>query len=397
MTPPPPPAADDAATPVCAQGVPPGERGEDAPPAGGHGTDGHGADGHGEDGHGEDGARQCPTSGRGEGRRPAVSVVIPVFDGAAFVAEAVASALAQGPPGEVEVIAVDDGSRDGSAARLAAFGTRIVFEAGPHRGACAARNRGLALARAPLVAFLDADDTLLPGALAAQRQAAARLGPRRIVFGDHVPVDAGGAPTPRPARYAGLRPGAVPLAFMLEAGPMTTSPLYPAAALAAVGGFDPAVRRGQEYNLNLRLVLAGWRFVYAPHPIYARRAHPGPRISTARHVHFAGTAANLRWLQAALERACPEAIDDAALRVLARMGWHAGVGTLHRGEAPHECFAFAAAFGRRDDREPLPALIRTLVAALGPRRAADMLVAAQRLRGAMPAPLRRRASALFWR
>ena len=328
---------------------------------------------------------------------PAVSVVIPCYDNAAFVAEAVESALAQGPPGEVEVIAIDDGSRDGSAARLAAFGARIVFRGGPNRGACAARNRALALARGRHVAFLDADDYLLPGALAAQRAAAADLGPRDIVFGDHVPVDVHGVPAPRPARYEGLAPGPAPLAFMLEAGPMTTSALYPAAAVRAVGGFDPAVRRGQEYNLNLRLVLAGWRFVYAPGAVYARRDHGGPRISTSRNVHFSGRVANLVWLAAALERACPEALDEPARRELARMGWHAGVGALHRGEAPHAAFAFAASFGRRDDRGPLPPPIRALVAALGPRRAADMLLVSQRLRAALPPSIGRRASTLFWR
>jgi glycosyltransferase involved in cell wall biosynthesis len=96
-----------------------------------------------------------------------VSVVIANHNYARFVGEAIDSALAQTHP-DVEVIAVDDGSVDGSAAvlrRYEARGVRIVLQ--PNRGQAGALNAGVGLATGELIIFLDADDRLLPGAAAA--------------------------------------------------------------------------------------------------------------------------------------------------------------------------------------------------------------------------------------
>ena len=97
-----------------------------------------------------------------------VSVVIPTYNRAHLVARAVASALANVSPGD-EVIVVDDGSTDDTAAELAAFGDRIRAIQGRHAGAGAARNTGIASARGDLVAFLDSDDEWMPNKLALQR------------------------------------------------------------------------------------------------------------------------------------------------------------------------------------------------------------------------------------
>ncbi|NJL43625.1 MAG: glycosyltransferase family 2 protein, partial [Pseudanabaena sp. SU_2_4] len=82
-----------------------------------------------------------------------------------FVGEAIESALAQTHP-NVEVIVIDDGSTDDSLSVIKSFGDRIRWETGPNRGGCAARNRGIELARGALVQFLDADDLLYPLKLA---------------------------------------------------------------------------------------------------------------------------------------------------------------------------------------------------------------------------------------
>ena len=62
----------------------------------------------------------------------------------------------------VEVVVIDDGSTDNSLDVIKSFGDRIIWENGPNRGACVARNRGLALAGGEYVQFLDADDILFP-------------------------------------------------------------------------------------------------------------------------------------------------------------------------------------------------------------------------------------------
>ncbi len=88
---------------------------------------------------------------------PLVSVVIPVHNGAAYLAEAVASIRAQGYPA-LEIVVVDDGSTDDTAHLAGRLGEDIRYVWQPQRGPAAARNHGLRLARGELVAYLDADD-----------------------------------------------------------------------------------------------------------------------------------------------------------------------------------------------------------------------------------------------
>jgi glycosyltransferase involved in cell wall biosynthesis len=108
---------------------------------------------------------------RAEGTTPpAVSVVMPVRDAEATIDEALASVLGQ-TLRDLEVVVVDDGSTDRTPALLdtwAARDDRVRPSRGPARGIVAALNDGLAAARAPLVARMDADDVALPGRLEAQ-------------------------------------------------------------------------------------------------------------------------------------------------------------------------------------------------------------------------------------
>jgi glycosyltransferase involved in cell wall biosynthesis len=101
---------------------------------------------------------------------PIVSVVMPVYQAAEFLAEAIESILAQTHP-DLELIAVDDGSTDGSAEileRYAKRDPRLTVHRRRHEGVIRARNAGLSLARAPFVACMDADDVSLPDRLALQ-------------------------------------------------------------------------------------------------------------------------------------------------------------------------------------------------------------------------------------
>jgi glycosyltransferase involved in cell wall biosynthesis len=99
-----------------------------------------------------------------------VTVVIPVYNGAATVAAAITSALEQrfSPDApEIEVVVVNDGSTDAIEAALTAFGTRIKIVSQENRGLAAARNAGAAAVSASeYLAFLDADDRWLPDKLA---------------------------------------------------------------------------------------------------------------------------------------------------------------------------------------------------------------------------------------
>jgi glycosyltransferase involved in cell wall biosynthesis len=100
-----------------------------------------------------------------------VSVIIPAYNAAAFVGEAVNSALAQSHP-DVEVIVVDDSSTDGTPEILARYGDRIRVHRQPNGGVSSARNTGAALAGGDWVSFLDADDVWAPRKIEAQLTAA---------------------------------------------------------------------------------------------------------------------------------------------------------------------------------------------------------------------------------
>lgn len=96
----------------------------------------------------------------------AASIIIPTFNHGAFVAEAIRSALAQTV--ECEVIVVDDGSTDDTAAVLASFGRRIRRLTTPHVGPGLARNAGIDAAVGEFIMFLDADDVIAPQKVATQ-------------------------------------------------------------------------------------------------------------------------------------------------------------------------------------------------------------------------------------
>jgi glycosyltransferase involved in cell wall biosynthesis len=114
---------------------------------------------------------------------PQISVAIPLFNKAAYVAESVKSALSQSFA-DFEIIVVDDGSTDGGIETLGQFSDqrlRIIRQ--DNAGPAAARNRAIAQARAPFVAFLDADDVWLPDHLLHLSELQKRF-PQAMLFGN---------------------------------------------------------------------------------------------------------------------------------------------------------------------------------------------------------------------
>jgi glycosyltransferase involved in cell wall biosynthesis len=180
---------------------------------------------------------------------PLVSVVIPCYNQGRYLGDAIDSACRQSYP-HVEVIVVDDGSSDDTA-QIAAAHPSVEYLRQANAGTAAARNRGLRASRGELVLFLDADDRLLPDAVA--RGAAHLAGhPDAAFVTGHVRlIEADGTPfivpmqDHEPAGYVALlrwnyiwTPGVV---------------LYRRAALEAVDGFQPAAGGSADYDLNLRI------------------------------------------------------------------------------------------------------------------------------------------------
>lgn len=114
----------------------------------------------------------------------AISVIIPVLDGAKYLAAAIDSVLAQSERPDEVIVAIDQGTTDASAAIAGSFGGPVVIvPAPPLSGTGASLNAGIAAARGGYLCFLDADDLWLPGKLARQSAAFAARPELDAVFG----------------------------------------------------------------------------------------------------------------------------------------------------------------------------------------------------------------------
>ncbi len=111
-----------------------------------------------------------------------VSIVVPVYNGERFVGEAIESVLAQNYR-SLEVLVVDDGSTDGTAAVVSAYGAPVCYHRQENAGAAAARNTGVKLARGAVIGFLDADDLYAPKKLGLQLPRLEKSSAGEIVLG----------------------------------------------------------------------------------------------------------------------------------------------------------------------------------------------------------------------
>ena len=211
------------------------------------------------------------------GAVPRVSVVVPTRGRPAWCLEAVESALAQDGV-EVEVVVSLDGDDPGLAASLAARSdARVRVVVHPAAGRSAARNRGLRAARHPLVALLDDDDRLLPGALRARADALARHPQAVLVFGRAVATDAEGRETPS-ARRAASRGRETCEDFHREQ--WLGRSLHPSTVtmrrevVERLGGFDEDLPTGEDWVFFLRAADVG-PFAFLPVPTVLYRRHPG--------------------------------------------------------------------------------------------------------------------------
>jgi glycosyltransferase involved in cell wall biosynthesis len=114
--------------------------------------------------------------------RELVSVVVPTYNRAGFICDAIASIRAQGDA-NVEIVVVDDGSTDDTERVVAARDTKVTYVRIEHRGVSAARNRGVLTARGQLVAFLDSDDLWPDGSLELRRAHLDQYPDADIVYG----------------------------------------------------------------------------------------------------------------------------------------------------------------------------------------------------------------------
>jgi glycosyltransferase involved in cell wall biosynthesis len=211
---------------------------------------------------------------------PDVSVVVPTYNRAHVLEASLASVLAE--PVAVEVIVVDDGSTDGTAALLADHpDSRVRYLARPHAGIAAARNAGIAAARASVVAFHDSDDLALPGRLTVPLdylrahpdvdlvvQNGRMLAPEHDAATPEEPWIA-----PAVARVLAAKPLGLADVFRWNLGQLQGM-TFTRRALEATGPLDPSFDILDDLDLVLRVALR-FRAVFLDVPAFAYRRQHG--------------------------------------------------------------------------------------------------------------------------
>lgn len=201
---------------------------------------------------------------------PEVSVVIPTYNSARYVIEAVNSVLAQTYQ-DFEVLVIDDGSTDETAAAMSRYQAPVRYIQQPNGGVAVARNRGIAESRGRYVAFLDADDTWLPHKLERQLAALQDQPNYRASYAAFTVVDA----SLNPLGISRSQRQASALEDLLLRGNIIGSictVLCERALFELVGGFDPALSQCADWDMWVRLA-AQTEFLYLDEPLVTYRQH----------------------------------------------------------------------------------------------------------------------------
>jgi glycosyltransferase involved in cell wall biosynthesis len=204
-----------------------------------------------------------------------VTAIIPVFNGGATIRAAIDSVLAQRGVEPIEVIAVDDGSTDDTAALLATYGERIRIVTQANRGLAAARNAGSGLARGAYLAFLDADDVWQPAKIARLSAVLDQDEAAALAYSDVILVDDRGIATGQPY----IDPACAYAPSMAELLARWW-PILPSTVMMrrgtfeACGGFCERYRRAYEdVEMWLRARERG-HFIFVAEPLVRYRVTP---------------------------------------------------------------------------------------------------------------------------
>lgn len=238
---------------------------------------------------------------------PKVSVVIPVYRQAHYVAAAIASVLAQTLE-DIEIIVVDDGSPDDVAGAVARASSdrRITLIRQENKGLAGARNSGLAAATGDFLCFLDADDTYEPEKLEKQVRLLESSPDLGWAYCDIITTSATGEPLEEQFRIAD-QPRELSgdiFGSLLQGGffpPHTV--MVRRSVLQQEGGFDPVLGGHADYELWLRISGAGHRAGFIPEPLVRYRTHGESMSKDGRHMDETRRAALVKIFRLFPERA----------------------------------------------------------------------------------------------
>ena len=224
---------------------------------------------------------------------PRITVLMPVYNGARYLAAAVESILEQSCR-DFELLVLDDGSTDGSGALAAAYGDRRirVLRHESNRGLIVTRNQGLREARGEYVAFLDSDDIALPSRLETQLRFLENNPAYVMVGGRIMLIDEQGRYTGRFARFD-ASPESIPSVLLFD-NCFAHSAVMVRSAVLAEERYRPEFPCAEDYDLFARLALRGKSRII-PEVLTLYREHGGGMSKKRRELLIECTKRIFAW------------------------------------------------------------------------------------------------------
>jgi glycosyltransferase involved in cell wall biosynthesis len=243
-----------------------------------------------------------------------VSIVIPAYNHADFLEEAIESVLAQDYP-DVELIVLDDGSTDGTRSLLQKYSGRLYWETQSNMGQSATLNKGWGMAKGEILSKLSADDLLLPGCIRAAVETLEAFPSAVVTYCDFELIDPK-SQFIRTVHAQDLSYREMVVNFECAPGP---GAFIRQSAFASAGGWDLSLRQMPDYEHWLRLGLLG-EFRRIPRTLAAFRVHensltfaPTQEQSAEEPVRILEKYFGLEGVPAAIRREQPKAMSNAYL------------------------------------------------------------------------------------
>mgnify|MGYP001558940534 FL=1 len=212
---------------------------------------------------------------------PLVSIVIPAYNHCGYLREAIESVLAQ-TYRNVELIVIDDGSTDDTQRVLEAYGERFYWESQENMGQSRTLNKGWGMAKGDILAYLSADDVLMPDAVA-KSVACLQQNPDAVLsYCNTNFID----PQSRVIRGVTAPDYSYHDMVATVTCPTSTGAFFLRSAFSKTGGWDPQMRHHPDYDCWLRLGLHG-RFVHIDETLGAFRIHGGSQSFSQTSVETA--------------------------------------------------------------------------------------------------------------
>ena len=257
---------------------------------------------------------------------PTVSIIIPAYQTADLIPETLASVQAQ-TRGDFEALIIDDGSTDNLEGACAPFlaDPRFALHRYRNEGVTAARNRGVALARGAFLAFVDSDDLMEPQYLSEMVGALEREPGAVVACCDALMFGVPEREGRRLSEFESMSGGPTLSSVLAGDFLVYTGATLRTEAVRAVGGYSTGMLAAEDFDLWIRLLIAGGSFVFIPQALARYRRRAGSLSNSPRKLHLGRAQAYLR----ALALLPPDRDEAAVCR--RKLGETVGLMEFHQG------------------------------------------------------------------